>query len=284
MSVKIVTDSTSYIPEKILKEYDISVISLSVAFGGNSYKETEIKNETFYGMIKDEIPKSSQPSVDDFFKIFEKIVKEGNDLVGVFISSEMSGTYSTANLVKNMIAENYPGSNIEIIDSRSNSMQLGLAAVSGARAAKENKSFDEVIRAINNSIKRTRYLFIPDTLKYLKKGGRIGTANALLGSLLQIKPILTVTNGKTDLIEKIRTRQKAVQKIIEIMLKDVSEFGMEEIIVHHINCYDDAVKLKNQLEGILNKNIMIADIGPVIGAHVGPGAIGIVYCTERDIK
>lgn len=171
MAVKIIVDSTSYIPEKWIDELDIEVVSLSVVFGDESYKETEIGNEKFYNMLKeaDAIPTSSQPSVDELYKTFENIVSRGDSIVAAFISSDMSGTYSSAHMVKNMILEKYPHAQIGLIDSRSNCMQLGFVAYVAGRASKENKTFEEVLTIAESVVARGRFIFLPDTLEYLKK-------------------------------------------------------------------------------------------------------------------
>lgn len=286
MSVKIITDSTSYIPEIIRKDLDISVLSLNVSFDTEEYKEIDLKNEVFYKKMEEyeEPPKSSQPSIKDFYSMFEEKIIAGHEVVGVFLSSEMSGTYSTALIVKNMILENYPKAKIEIIDSRSNSMQLGFAAITGAKLAKEGKSIEEVVSGIEENIKRSKFIFIPDTFKYLKKGGRIGTAQAIIGSVLKIKPILTVINGKTAVLEKIRTRKKAIEKMVDVFAKDIENFGFGDAIVHHINCEEEALKLAELLKEKTEKIISIVPIGPVIGTHVGPGSIGIAYFTEKPLN
>lgn len=278
MSIKIVTDSTSYIPSELLREYDIKVVSLNVVMNGKSYREVDLKNEDFYiEMDKlDEIPTSSQPSLEEVRETFMKIAAEGNDIVGVFISSNMSGTYSSAHIVKDMVLEEYPNINIEIIDSKSNCMQMGFEVLQGARAAKEGKNMEEVIETIKYTINNSRFLFIPDTLKYLKKGGRIGGAAALFGTLLQIKPILTVEYGTTSVFNKVRTRKKAIEVMIDKVVEDIGE-NEGEVIVHHINCKEDGEKLAKQLEEKLNVKVLVDSIGPIIGLHVGPGSIGIAY-------
>ncbi|QZY55901.1 DegV family protein [Crassaminicella profunda] len=286
MMTKIITDSTAYIPERLKKEYDIEVISLSVAFEDQVFKENNISNDTFYKKLdaSHTIPTSSQPSIDEFYKIFEEKVKADHPVVGVFISSEMSGTYTTANLVKKMILENYPNAKIEIIDSRSNCMQLGYAAIAGAKLAKDGKSIGEVVEAVKENIKRSRFIFIPDTLKYLKKGGRIGSAKALLGSMLQIKPILTVMDGKTHMLRKVRTKKKALKEMIDLFLEDIRDHGLGEVMVHHIHCEEEAIKFANSLSEKVGESIGIASIGPVIGTHVGPGSLGIVYYTQKELR
>ena len=285
MTVKIVTDSTSYISEELQKRYDISIASLSVIFDNEEFKEIHIQNENFYEKLHRSlsIPTSSQPSLDEMYNILEKHVRNNYAVVGVFLSSEMSGTYSNACLAKSMILENYPNALIEIIDSRSNCMQLGFAALSAAKAAQQDKSIDEVVAIVEDNIKRSRFLFIPDTLEYLKKGGRIGGASALLGTIFQIKPILTVVDGKTELFSKVRTKKRAIQTMIDKFIEDITKHGLVEAMVHHINDVEGALAFAKMVEETVGKKIDIAPIGPVIGTHVGPGALGIVYYTETDL-
>lgn len=281
MTVKVITDSTSYIPEVLRKEYDISVASLSVVFGNETFKEVDISNEWFFKKLANDkkIPTSSQPSINDLFELFEAHVKKGDEIIGIFISSDMSGTYSTALTVKNMILEDYPNAKIEIIDSKSNCMQLGFTVLAAAKAAKAGETFEETFNAAKENIERGRFVFLPDTLEYLRIGGRIGTASALVGSLLQIKPILTVADGKTHLLDKVRTKKRALNEITNIFFNDTKQFGLGDVIVHHINCESEALELAKLLENEIGRRVDICPIGPVIGTHVGPGALGIAYYT-----
>jgi len=285
MTVKIVTDSTSYISEELRIKYDISIASLSVIFENEEFKEGLIKNETFYEKLAKgtNIPTSSQPSLEEMYNVLEKIIKNNNEIVGVFLSSEMSGTYSNACLAKNMILENYPTALIEIIDSRSNCMQLGFAALTGAIAAQKEKSIDEVIITVKDNIKRSRFLFIPANLEYLKRGGRIGGASALMGTIFQIKPILTVKDGKTEVFNKVRTQKRAIQTMIDKFIEDITKHGLEDVMIHHINNVEGAIAFAKLIEECIGRKIQITPIGPVIGTHVGPGTLGIVYYTKRDL-
>ena len=285
MTVKIVTDSTSYISDELKSKYDIAIASLSVVFENEVFKEVDIENESFYEKLDNSlsIPTSSQPSLDEMYNIIEKHIQENNEVVGVFLSSDMSGTYSNACLAKSMILESYPNTLIEIIDSRSNCMQLGYAALTAAIAAKQGKSIDEVVNAVKNNIKRSRFLFIPDTLEYLKKGGRIGGASALIGTLLQIKPILTVSDGKTEMYNKVRTKKRAIKTMLDKFIEDITKHGLAEVMIHHINDVEGALAFAKIVEECIGKKVDIAPIGPVIGTHVGPGALGIVYYTQTDL-
>jgi len=285
MAIKVITDSTSYIDKSLREELGITLVSLSVNFEDESFRETDIDNETFFKKMQEKgIPKSSQPTVSEVYEAMHDAVKDGDSLVCVFISSDMSGTFSTAHIAKEMVLETIKDAEIEIIDSRSNSMQLGYAAIVAARAAREGRSMPEIVQIVEDNKKRSRFLFVPDTLEYLKKGGRIGGASALIGSLLKIIPILTVEEGKTEMLMKVRTKQKAVETMVGKVMEDIEEFGLGEISVHHINCFEEASRLAELLKGKLKTEVGICNIGPVIGLHVGPGALGIVYYTLRNRK
>ena len=285
MAVRILTDSTSYIEKNIESQLDIRVISLNVIFGNENFKERDIDNEVFYKMMEEKgIPTSSQPSVQELYDEMEKVVQNGDSILCIFISSHMSGTYSTAHMVKELILESYKNAKIEIVDSTSNCMQLGFSVIVAARAALEGKNLDQVKEIAEDNIKRSRFLFVPDTLKYLEKGGRIGSASALIGNLLKIIPILTVEDGVTTILTKVRTKKKAVATMTDKMFDDIEQYGLGEITVHHINAYDEALELIKTLEEKLKIKIGICSIGPVIGTHVGPGTIAVAYYTEKNMR
>lgn len=273
-------DSTCYLPKEYIDKYKVSIVSLNVLLNGQSYRETDITNEWFYKEMakSSEIPTSSQPSIEDVYNCMENLVKDGHDIVGIFLSSDMSGTFSTSNLVKEMILEKYPNANIVCLDSKSNCMQAGYAVLEAAKASFDGKSLDEVINIANNVINNSKFIFVPDTLEYLKKGGRIGGAAALFGSLLQIRPILTVEDGKTTVFTKVRTKKKAVDKIVSTILEQNKKSSIKGLIVHHINCEDEGLELASRLKNELNlSEVKIQSIGPIIGLHVGPGSIGVAY-------
>lgn len=285
MAVKIVTDSTSYIPNDLIKQLDITITSLNVILNGTSYKEVELENKDFYERMElsSEIPTSSQPGMDELLKIFKKIVNNGDEVLAIFISSKMSGTYSSAHLVKNIVLEEYKDGMIEILDSNTNCMQMGFIVLESAKAAKAGKTIDEVIKIAEDVKKNSKFLFVPETLKYLQKGGRIGKASALLGGIFQIKPILTVENGETTVFEKVRTKKRAVDAILNKVIEDCKNKEIGGIIVHHINCEEEGKEIAKKLEQKFNIPIKIQSIGPVIGVHVGPGSVGVAYFHKYKI-
>lgn len=284
MKIKIITDSTSYLPQHIKKRYNIQVISLSVSFPNESLLEEETDNKAFYKKMDNSpvIPTSSQPNFNDIYRTFEDNLQKGYAIIAIFLSAKMSGTYQTALTVKKMLMDKYPQGIIEIIDSQTNCMEMGFAVIEAAKGAEEGKSLEEITNRAKNMIKKSRFLFAPMTLEYLKKGGRIGGAALLLGSLLQIKPILTVVKGETALLTKVRTSKKAVEKIVQIFLQDIEKYGFGGAVVHHINCEEEGNNLAQYIGEKLGKSIPVYSIGPVIGLHVGPGTMGIAYYTAKD--
>lgn len=279
--IKIVTDSTSYIPKEALEKYDIHVVSMGVILNEKTYREIDLENKTFYEeMAKSpQLPSSSQPTPAELYETFEQLILQGHAIVGIFLSSDMSGTYASAYSTKMALLEKYPDAQIEIVDSRTNCMQLGFICLVAAQAASLGCTLEEVLAKAHYTIEHSRFIFAPATLNYLKKGGRIGSASALLGNLLQITPILTVRDGKTDVLTKVRTKKRAIDTLTQYLLADIQEHSLGDVIVHHINCPEEGLALAKHLEEVLQHPVKIQSIGPVIGLHVGPGSIGLAYYT-----
>lgn len=286
MAIKIITDSTSCLPPKSLKEWDISIVSLSVIIDGKSQLETQMDLSAFYDQLPklDKLPTSSQPSIDDLLTQFRDKIVHGHDIVGIFLSAAMSGTFSTAQLAKNMILEEYPKANIELIDSRTNCMEMGFVVEAAAKAAQAQKSMEEVLRIAKDTMCRTRFIFAPYTLEFLKKGGRIGNASSLVADILKIKPVLTVVDGVTTTLSKIRTHKKALEFITQTFLADIKTHGLSDAIVHHIHCPVEALRFSEYVESLSGFKLPIIPIGAVIGTHVGPGTIGLAYCTKDPLR
>lgn len=283
MAVKLVTDSTAYIDNQTQQQLEIEVIPLSVNFLDESFKETEVSYEYFYNKLADSaaIPTSSQPSPGDFYSAFNNLLAQGHAVLGIFISADMSGTYLSALGAKERILQENPAAQIEILDSRTNSLALGLPVIAAAKAAQEGKTLAEVAELARHMIKRMHFYFVPANLEYLKKGGRIGGAAALIGSVLNIKPILYVNQGTVAVWEKVRGSRAATERLLRLLEQESQTRGLKEIVVHHINVPERASELAQDLSQRYGLAVSVAPIGPVIGLHVGPGAIGFVFCTER---
>jgi len=282
--ITIFTDSTSYIPQDLLKKYNIQVLSLSVSLDDKEYIEVETKNEEFYSHVErsKEFPKSSQPAVDTVYKAFEAEILMGNQVLGVFLSSKMSGTYNTASMVKSDLLDKHTDASVTVIDSKSNCMQLGLAVLAAAESNANGESLEGVVNAVDETIKRTRFIFIPKDLRYLEKGGRIGKAQALLGNALKLIPVLTVLDGVTDTMAKVRTFKKASNRLVAILKEDIDKLGIDKLVITHINALTQAKELLQKIREFTSIDVVISSIGPVIGTHVGPGAIGIIYKTVKE--
>lgn len=285
MGIKVFSDSTAYISKSTQNELNICILPLSIHFPDESYLETEVDYDYFYNKIERTgiIPTSSQPAGGEIYEAFENAIAAGDDVLGIFISSTMSGTFASALSIREQLVQKYSSANIVIFDSHTNCMALGLQVLAAARAVKNGCSMREALQAASAVRDRVRFYFVPETLKYLKKGGRIGTASALLGSILNICPILTVDmeKGMTHLLEKCRGSSNAMKRILNILEKDSKQFGLQEIIIHHINAPAKALQLRNILMELYALPIKVCTIGPVIGLHTGLGTVGVVYCTEK---
>lgn len=282
MAVKVITDSTSYVSRALRKALDLGVVSLSSLLDGVTYSDDATDYGPFYSAIAQtrSFPTTSQPAVQDVVDLMEERVSGGDDVVGVFISEKMSGTYSAALLARDMVLEHHPQATIEVLDSRSNCMELGFAAIAAARAAAAGGAVAQVVTAANDMIDRTRFLFVPDTLEYLRRGGRIGSASALVGAILRVHPILTVRDGATDVYQKVRTRQRAIGNVVGSFARDLRlKGGLDQVIVHHINDEAAGRELADMIGEVVGRAVDICPIGPAIGAHVGPGTVAVVYST-----
>lgn len=287
MAVRIVTDSTSYIPADMAEGLPITVVSLSCTLGGVTRREVDMTladTEAFYAQMEStgEFPTSSQPSVAEITDALEGPVTAGDDVVGIFISDRMSGTFGTAAMARDQVLERHPGARIELVDSRSNSMEIGFAVLAAAKAAVEGGSVEDVVAAAKHMIARSRWYFVPNTLEYLRMGGRIGAASALLGSLLELRPILTVKDGVTDSVRKVRTRNRALTEIADLFGADVAEKGLGDVIIHHIHDTQAAEQLADLIEAAGGRRPRIIPLGPCVGLHVGPGSLGIIYWTLSE--
>ncbi len=283
MGIQVFTDSTAYIDKAICARLNIRVLPLSVHFPHESFKENEVDQDYFFRKMQMDgvIPTSSQPSQGEVESCFRDSLLQGDDILGVFISSAMSGTYATARAAADQLGREFTASRIKIADSRTNCMALGLQVIAAAEAVQSGGGLQHALQACADVMKKVNFYFVPETLDYLKKGGRIGTASALLGSILKIRPILTVDmeKGMTHLWERARGSAAAIRRILDLLDAEAHSKGLRSLIVHHINAAERGEQLRETLSRKYQMGVELCSIGPVIGLHTGPGTIGIVYCT-----
>lgn len=285
MPVRVVTDSTSCLSAELVAQHRLAIVPLSVTLDDITYVDGENDAGFYAALLKTRsFPTSSQPPVSAFVDVFTERVAQGDDVVCVVISSEMSGTHSTALMAQGMVLEEHPEAVIEIVDSRSNCMELGCAVLAAARAAEAGASAADAAAAARDMTLHTRFLFVPDTLEFLRRGGRIGNASALLGTLLQIRPILTVKDGKTDVSGKVRTKKRAFIEIADAFGRDIADKGLDDVYVHHIADEPEGRELAALIEAKAGRPVPVIPIGPPIGAHVGPGSVGVVYSTVSPMS
>ena len=283
MRVSVLTDSTSYIPVPLRESLGIGVVSLYSLLDGVTYADDAADYSDYYSALaaSTSFPTTSQPTVQDMVDALEARVTLGEAVVGVFISERMSGTYAGALLARDMVKEHHPDAVIEIVDGMSNSMELGFAVIAAAQKAAEGGTVEQVVAAAEEMTLHTRFLFTPLTLEYLRRGGRIGNAQSLLATLLQIKPVLTVVDGVTDTFAKVRTERKAHDLIVDTFAADIRDKGgLGEVYVHHIDDLEAGRALAERIGAAAGRAVGLVDIGPAIGAHVGRGTVGVVYYTN----
>ncbi|MBI4321340.1 MAG: DegV family protein [Chloroflexi bacterium] len=272
--VRVVTDSTADVPRDFVEKLEISVVPLSVHFGADTYQDgIDLTPGQFFHRLESTsvLPTTSQPSVGAFQEAYGRLGEAGHDIISIHLSSTLSGTYNSALLA----TQSLPHLTIEVVDSRYVSMAVGWLVIAAAQAALEGNSLPQIVLLVRNMIPRVRLFALLDTLEFVRRGGRIGKASALLGSLLNIKPIILVRDGEVWPSEKVRTRPKALRRLVEM----TQEAGtVERLAVVHSNCPDEANELAEILgRGMPRERKIVTEIGPVLGTHVGPGAIGTCF-------
>jgi len=273
LAVRVITDSTADLPADIAQQLGISVVPLSVIFGDEVYKEGfDISTDQFYDKLRRSPihPTTSAPSVGDFLAVYEPLLAETDEIVSVHLSAKLSATFNNACQAAEIIRER--GARIEVIDSRSASFAMGLIVLAAARAAKGGGSLEQVKTIVERSRDRVRLVFALDTLEYLRRGGRIGRARALLGAVLRIKPILTLRDGEVHPEERVRTMAQALERMYQIC---ISHPRIQALAVGYSTNPSAAEGLRRRFAAARpDVEIYVARLGPVLGVHTGPGAIG----------
>ncbi|MEA3346082.1 MAG: DegV family protein [Chloroflexota bacterium] len=282
--LRIVTDSSAGLPLNLLRYYDIEVVPLKVHFRKMTYREGEdLDNARFYQMLSraEQLPTTSQPSAGEFHEVYSRLTANGDSVISIHISSKLSGTCQSAVAAKAML----PKADITIIDTLSACMGHGMIVLTAAEAVQRGKSRDEIIALVERVIKEIQILFVVDTLEYLQKGGRIGGASAFLGTLLNIKPLLEIRNGRVEPLEKVRSRKKALRRALEMMRGRFNGQGPLRMAVLHAQCPEEAEQLVQRMKELFTcTDLYFAEINPVIGTHVGPGTLGVVGYPESLIR
>ncbi|TCT12109.1 DegV family protein with EDD domain [Natranaerovirga pectinivora] len=280
MAIQIITDSNCDLPEEIIKKYNIEVLPILVYLDDVEYLDgVTIKPKKIFDDMKEgKVYKTSQIPPDMFSKVFDKYVKEGKECIYIAISSELSGTYQSAVMARNEILEEFPEADITNIDSQCVSLGFGLVVYKAALMAESGKSKDEIIEAVKQSAQNMEHVFTVDNLEYLCRGGRLSRTSAFVGGLLNIKPILSVENGKLVPLEKIRGRAKVIKRIVDLMKERGNNLSDQTIAISHGDDLETAHKLKNMIEEEFGcKDFIINNIGCAIGSHAGPGTLALFF-------
>jgi len=271
--VAIVVDTTHYMPRELVEANGLHEVSLYVNAGDRHERESDMPDfDAFYESLRSsaQLPTTSQPSIGDFLAVYEPLVEEGCDIVSIHISGGISGTVEAAR----QAAEQVAGVTVEVVDSRVACGALGLAVLAASAAAAGGGDVDAVAARSLEACEATRLWFAVDTLEYLRRGGRIGTAQAWLGGALKIKPILTL-DGEITPIERVRTSGRAFERMVDYM-RSRHQDGADGWVVQHIQAPDVVERLLARGHEMFGSDpVFVSEIGPVIGAHVGPGLVGV---------
>lgn len=280
----ITADSCSDLPLNLVKEMDLRVIPLSVEIDGNVYRdypdEREIKVKDFYELLRDKkVAKTSMINVNDFIVFFEEVLKEGKDILYIGFSSALSGTVNSASLAKEEIMDKYPNRKIVIIDSLSASLGLGLLIFHADKLRRAGKTIDEVASWVEDNKLKLCHLFTVADLGTLRRGGRLSGTAAFFGDLLRVKPVMHVSNeGKLVPLKKARGRASSLVMLVEMMKEGIVEPKKQTIFLSHGDDLETAKNVGKMIQDEIGvKKIIYGNVGPIIGAHSGPGTIAIFF-------
>ncbi|MDP6452932.1 MAG: DegV family protein [SAR202 cluster bacterium] len=281
MAIKVITDSTSDLPLDIAESLGIEVVPLNVHFGAEVYKDrVDLMPGRFYDMLinGDVFPTTSQPSVGDFIDVYERFAHDADGIVSVHVSEKVSGTMNSARLASQQAKADCP---IEVVDTYQASMGVGMIAMEAARVANSGGDMNEVTLAARNAVTRCQCFVLLDTLEYLQKGGRIGKAQAMLGNLLRIRPLIIVQEGEVHPLGKERTRRKGIAKLVSTATEFAPISGMA---VMYSTSPDEAQAVAQDLSRLMegDQEPMTLQFGPTLGTYVGPDALGIGLLSAKS--
>ncbi|MFC5453104.1 DegV family protein [Paenibacillus aestuarii] len=276
-NIRIVTDSTADIPSALREQLGIEMVPLKIHFGSEEYLDAvTLQSSAFYEKLQSSphFPRTSQPSPAEFLGVYQRLLAEPDTtVISIHLSSSLSGTYQSALLASTMLEEE--AGTVHVVDSHSASYGIGALVAAAAEAVQAGRSVEEILQLIQTMRDNFYIYFLVDTLEFLQKGGRIGKASALFGSLLNIKPILSLdAKGEVEAIDKVRGHKKAIARILELLSADVSGRSIRQLHIAHANNLEGAEQLREAISGQFTVDqIGYITLGPVIGAHAGPGTI-----------
>ncbi len=277
--VAIVTDSTAYLPDALVQANHLTITPQILIWGEETFQDgIDILPDEFYRKLKHAkvMPTTSQVAIVTMRSTFEKLLDENYDVLGIFLSSKLSGTMQSAIQAREMLSK--AASRITLVDSLATSMALGFQVLTVARAAQAGAGLAECQRLAEESCKHTGVFFVVDTLEFLHRGGRIGGAQALLGSALNIKPVLTLADGRIETADKVRTKKKAIERMVELATQNIAGRTPLRLATLHANAEEDARSLLETASERLNPvEKILTSVSPVIGTHAGPGTIGLAF-------
>ena len=277
--VAIVTDSTAYIPDNLLKQYFITITPQILIWGDETFQDgVDIQPNEFYRKLETAktMPTTSQVAIVTMKAAFENLLASGYAVLGIFISAKLSGTMQSAQQAKEMLPK--AGSDIVVLDSNSTSMAMGFQVLAAARAAQAGANLAECQKLAEEARKHTGVYFVVDTLEFLRRGGRIGGAQAMLGSALNLKPLLELRDGRIESIEKVRTKGKAINRMIELIIERTAGRNPIRLATLHANAEAEAKSALETAAAQLHPvEQVLASVCPVIGTHAGPGTVGLAY-------
>lgn len=278
--IKIVTDSTAYLPESTIKKHDVRVVPLYVHFGEEAFREgVDLSNEEFYARLKaaPALPTTSQPSAGEFHAVFKELSDAGHEIVTLTISSKLSGTWNSAMAAKEML----PEAKISVVDTLSTSVGLELMVNAALEAVAAGATRQEIAQQTEKKKEEVELVFVVNTLEYLAKGGRIGNARAFLGTLLSVKPILVLQDGAIEPLEQVRSKRKAQARMVELITERLGDKGASaKIAFTNSLAVEEAKSLSREVQSRLGcGEPIVSNLGPVIGTHTGPGMVGAAWYT-----
>lgn len=276
MAQIIITDSTSDLPLDFVEENKIHIVPLNIHLQDSLYKDgVDIQpSELYYRLRTEDIfPQTSQPSAGEFMEIYQTL-KPDDEVLVLCLSSELSGTYQSAEMARDMVAEQIDAE-IHVVDSRSVSLGLGMQVIHAQKCFAEGKDMAQTLYELAEIRRRMRLIFAVDTLEYLARGGRISQLSKRLGNLLQLKPVLHLEEGRIDVLDKVRTRSKAVQRMLEVFYKEASQ--AQQVGILHIDAPTEGQQLAQKVQEYYHGPLLLAQCGAVIGSHAGPGTVGICW-------